>query len=164
MATPRRRLTLGGGALVILSAVGVGFVQANSAGAGSVPATANIAVAPPATAADGTDVLSAPLRLGGRGLVVHGTVTVDSPKDGLIIVQIDGGTIASVDGHSVTIAEKGGGSVTIAIDKNTRVRRDRNRAAVADLKAGDTVRVFSRIGADGAATARLIVVAAAAGG
>lgn len=162
MATPRRRLALGGGALVILSAVGVGFVQASSVGADSVYAAANNAFAPPATATDGTDVFSAALRLRGRGLIVHGTLTIDSPKDGLITVQVDGGTIAAVDAHSITIAEKGGASVTVAIDNDTRVRRDRKRATAADLKVGDTVRVVSRVAGGGAATANTIVVAPAA--
>jgi hypothetical protein len=164
MATPRKRLALGGGALVILFAVGVGFVQASSVGAGSAPAAANNAAAPATTATDGADVLPAALRLRGRGLVVHGTITIDSPKDGLITVQLDGGTIAAVDGDSVTIAEKGGGSVTVAIDKDTRVRRDRKRATAADLKVGDTVRVVSRVADGGAATARVIAVTAAPGG
>jgi hypothetical protein len=159
MTTPRRRLALGGGALVILLAVGVGFVQASSVGAGSVPATANVAAAP-VTATDGTDALLAARPMRGRGLVVHATLTIDSPKDGIITVQIDGGTIAAVDGHSVTIAEKGGGSVTVAIDTDTRVRRDRKRAAAAALKVGDAVRVVSRVAGGGGATARVIAVAA----
>jgi hypothetical protein len=161
MATSRRRLALGGGALVILSAVGVGFVQASSVGAGSVPAAANNAVAPPAMATDGTDVFSAALRLRGRGLIVHGTLTIDSPKEGLITVQIDGGTIGAVYAHSITIAEKGGTSVTVAIDNDMRVRRDRKRATAADLKVGDTVRVVSRVAGGGAATAKTIIVAPA---
>jgi hypothetical protein len=156
MATPRVRLALGGGALIILSAVGVGFVQASSAGAGPAPA----AVTQPAPAAVADAFLAAP-RLHGRGHIVHGTVTIDSPKDGLITVQIDGGTIGAVDAHSITIAEKGGGSVTVAIDSDTRVRRDRKRATAAELKVGDTVRVVSRVADGGAATAKTIIVAPA---
>jgi hypothetical protein len=163
MAISRRRLALGGSALVILSALGVGFVQANSIGPSSAPATVDVAVSAPAAAAapDGADALLAAPRQRGRRVVVHGTLTVDSPKDGLITVQIDGGTIASVDANSITIAEKGGGSVKIAIDSNTRVRRDRKRATVAELKVGETVRVVSRVAAGGAATAKAIIVAPA---
>ena len=91
----------------------------------------------------------------------HGTVTIDSPNDGLVTVQLDGGTIAAVDAHSITIAEKGGGSVTVAIDSDTRVRRDRKRATPADVKLGDTVRVVSRVTNSGAATAKAIIVAPA---
>jgi hypothetical protein len=160
MAISRRRLALGGGALVLLSALGVGFVQANSVGPSSVPAAVDAAVtAPaPATTADEADALLAAPRQRGRRLVVHGTLTIDSPKDGIITVQIDGGTIAALDANSVTIAEKGGASVTIAIDDKTRVRRDRKRATVAELKIGETVRVVSRVAAGGAATAKAIIV------
>jgi hypothetical protein len=160
MAIPRRRLALGGGALVLLTAIGVGLVQASTAGAVPVPAAVDAAVAPPAAATDQSDTFSAALRLRGRGLIVHGTVTIDSPKDGLITVQIDGGTISAVDAKTITISEKGGGSVTIATDGDTRVRRDRKRATTADLKVGDTVRVVSRV-ANGGATAKAIIVAPA---
>ena len=161
MAIPRRRLALGGGPLVLLTAVGVGFVQASSTGAAPLPAAADAPVAPPAATTGQADPLSTALRLRGRGRIVHGTITIDSPKDGLITVQVDGGTIAAVDAHSITIAEKGGGSVTVAIDSDTRVRRDRKRATPADVKLGDTVRVVSRVTNSGAATAKAIIVAPA---
>jgi hypothetical protein len=159
MAITGRRLALGGGALVLLTAVGVGFVQASSAGAASPPGAADAAVVPPAATTDQADSLTAALRLRGRGRIVHGTLTIDSPKDGLITVQVDGGTIAAIDSHSITIAEKGGGSVTVATDTDTRVRRDRKRATTGDLKVGDTVRVVSRVTNGGAATAKAIIVA-----
>jgi hypothetical protein len=163
MAISRRRLALGGGALVVLSALGVGFVQANSIGPSSALAAVDAAVTAPAlaVAADGADAFLAAPRLRGRRLVVHGTLTIDSPKNGLITIQIDGGTIAGVDANSITIAEKGGASVTVAIDNNTRVRRDRKRATAADLKVGETVRVVSRVADGGAATAKAIIVAPA---
>jgi hypothetical protein len=107
---------------------------------------------------DGVGAFGAALRVPGRGLIVHGTVTIDTRKEGLITVQVDGGTVSAVDADSVTIAEKGGGSVTVAIDTQTRVRRDRKRTTAADLKLGDTVRVVSRVGTGGKATAKLIVV------
>ena len=158
MAIPRRRLALSGGALALLTAAGVGFAQASSYGADPVAAASNGPVPQITAATDHAQGVSAGLRLRGRGRIVHGTVTIDSPKDGLITVQIDGGTIAAVDGASLTIAEKGGANVTVGIDSNTRVRRNRARAAVADLKVGDTVRVVSRVASGGAATAKAIVV------
>jgi hypothetical protein len=161
MAIPRRRLALGGGALVLLAAVGGGFVQANTASAAPPPGAADAAVVPPAATTDKADSLTAAFRLRGRGRIVHGTLTIDSPKDGLITVQVDGGTITAIDSHSITIAEKGGGSVTVATDTDTRVRRDRKRATTGDLKVGDTVRVVSRVTNGGAATAKAIIVAPA---
>ena len=162
MASPRMRVALVGGALVVLSAVGVGLVQASTAQP-AVPKPVNTTAAAPAAANPG-DGLAAPLRLRGRGIIVHGTLTIDSPKDGIVTVQVDGGTISAVDADSVTIAEKGGASVTVAIDDATRVRRERKRATPADLKVGDTVRVVSRVADAGGATAKAIVVTPPAGG
>jgi hypothetical protein len=156
MVIPRRRLALTGGSLVLLAVVGVGLVQARTIPAvvSSVATTASVTATTDLSAVES----AAALRLGGRGRVVHGTITIDSPKDGLITVQVDGGTISAVDADSVTIAEKGGASVTVAINGDTRVRRERKRATAGDLKVGDTVRVLSRVADGGSATAKLIVV------
>jgi hypothetical protein len=155
VAITRRRFALVAAAVALLTLVGFGLVQASSVGADPARSVADAPAA--AATADEVSLLAAvPLR--GRGRIVHGTVTIDSPKDGLITVQIDGGMIAAVDGASVTIAEKGGANVTVGIDSDTRVRRNRARAAVADLKVGDTVRVVSRVASGGTATARAIVV------
>jgi hypothetical protein len=156
MAIHRRRFALAGAAVALLTVVGVGLVQASSVGADP---SRPVADAPTAAAtADEASSLAAAVPLRGLRRIVHGTVTIDSPKDGLITVQIDGGTIAAVDGASLTIAEKGGANVTVGIDSDTRVRRNRARAAVADLKIGDIVRVVSRVASGGAATAKAIVV------
>jgi hypothetical protein len=159
------RVALVGGALVLLSAVGVGLAQASTVQPAVAQPVLTAAAAAPAAANDPIDAFAAPLRLRGRGLIVHGTLTVDSPKDGLITVQVDGGTISAVAADSVTIAEKGGGSVTVTINAETRVRRARTRATPADLKVGDVVRVVSRVAdGGGAATAKAIVVIPPAGG
>ena len=146
MGIPRWRLALTGGALIVLSVVGIGLVTA----------------APPpadetfdALAADVTS--DVPLRGGGRYLV-HGTITLDRPDDGLVTYQLDGGTISAVDADSISVAEEGGATVTVAIDDATRVRVNRRRASLADLKAGQRVVVVSRVGDGGAVTARLIRV------
>ena len=163
MITPSRSVLLAGTSIVLLAVIGVGLVQASSPSTTPTAVTTDPgpAAVPPAAQARAdraADRIAAAMRLRGRGMVVHGTVTFDSPKEGLITVQYDGGTISAVDADSVTIAEKGGASVTVAIDADTRVRRDRKKAAVADLKVGDTVRVVSRVAAGGAATAKSIVV------
>lgn len=157
MAIPRRRLALTGATLALLAIVGVGLVQARTV---QQPAVNSVAT----TAADNAKTnradpgMRAALRLAARGRIVHGTVTIDTPKNGLVTVQVDGGTISAVDADSVTIAEKGGGSVTVAIDADTRVRRERKKATAGDLKVGDIVRVVSRVADGGSATAKLIVV------
>jgi hypothetical protein len=151
---PRWRIALTGGALIVLTAAGIGLVQAS----GPSPADPTsaildaVAVDPGAAGATTTDARLRPLRD-----LVHGTITFDHRGEGLITVQVDGGTISSVDADSMTIAEAGGASVTVAIDDQTRVRLAGKRSTSADLKPGQTVRVISRLGDANAATARLIV-------
>lgn len=157
MKIPRWRIALTGGALIVLSAVGFGLVQASS----PAPAPTATRTAPQAAAVvqadpDAGGLADARIRAGRH--VVHGTITIDSPKEGLITIQLDGGAISAVDADSITIAEKGGGSVIVVITADTRVRIDGKRAKASDLKVGQAVRVVSRVGADGSATARRIVV------
>ena len=89
--------------------------------------------------------------------LVHATVVVDLPQAGLTTIQLDHGSISAVDAASVTIAESGGGSVTVKLADDTRVRRDGKRAAIADLKPGDELFVMSKVEAGGT-TAYLVVV------
>jgi hypothetical protein len=146
MAIPRWRIALTGGALVVLSATGIGLATAGT----PLPAANSRDTVAPVTA-------NAPLRVGGRHLV-HGTVTVDEPGGGLETYQLDGGTISAIDADSISIAESGGATVTIAIDDKTRVRIDRHRAKAGDLKTGQRVVVVSRLADNGAATAKVIRV------
>lgn len=89
--------------------------------------------------------------------LVHATVVVDLPKRGLTTLQLDHGTIAVVSATSLTIRESGGGSVTVTLGDQTRVRRDGARAAVTDLRTGDEVFAISTVEAGGT-TASLVVV------
>lgn len=79
-------------------------------------------------------------------------------RDGEIVtLQFDHGTISAIDAAAVTIAEKGGSNVTVGTNDDTRVRKGRKPATLADLAVGDEVFVVSVVD-DGAATARGIVV------
>jgi hypothetical protein len=89
--------------------------------------------------------------------LVHATVVVDLDKVGLTTIQLDHGTISAVSTSSLTISETGGGSVTIALGSETRVRRDAARAAAADLETADEVFVMSKV-EPGGSTAYLVVV------
>ena len=154
MKIPRWRIALTGGALIVLTVAGIGLVQAaapSPADPTSAILDAAVAVDPVAGDATTTDARLRPLRH-----LVHGTITFDHPDKGLITVQVDGGTISSVDADSITIAEKGGASVTVAIDDQTRVRVGGRRSTAAELKAGQTVRVISRVGDGNATTATWI--------
>jgi len=92
--------------------------------------------------------------------LVHATVLVDLPnRAGLTTIQLDHGTVATVSSSALTISETGGGSITVSLGDQTRVRKDAARAEIADLAAGDEVFVMSKV--EGAtAEAYLVVVPA----
>ena len=95
------------------------------------------------------------IHAGGRNLV-HAVVTVDR-KGTLVTFQVDRGTVASVGSGSLSIAQAGGGSETVATTDATRVRKDRKKAALADLAKGDTVVVLSKV-ENGKASATFVLV------
>lgn len=158
MRIPTWRFALTGVAIVVLLALGIGFVAASS-NTGSHPGTA---VAAPSTnpeasgapAGEGGKGLRAMLRgkglrgLGGR--IVHVTATVLDKDGKLIQVQLDHGTVQAIGGGSITVAEAGGTTVTVSTDAATIVRTGRTKGSLSDLKVGDNVFVQSRI--DGSTT------------
>ena len=95
------------------------------------------------------------LRLGQH--LVHATVVLDLPEKGLTTIQVDHGTISTVGATSLTIAEAGGTSATVTLGDETRVRRNGEKAKVADLKKGDEVFVLSKV-ESGGTVAYLVVV------
>jgi len=114
--------------------------------------------ASPAPQAARIRLAAGPLRrLAAARRLVHATVVLDLPKAGLTTIQIDHGTIASVGTTSLTIAEAGGGSPTVTLRTETRVRRNGAKAAIGDLKTGDEVFVMSKVGSGGT-VAYLVVV------
>lgn len=94
--------------------------------------------------------------------LVHATLTVDRPGTGIQTIELDHGTITALPAGSITISEAGGASVTVATDTSTRVRKERAKAALPDLRSGDQVVVVSAVGSTGPARALLIVVPPAA--
>ena len=176
MTIPRWRLALAAGAIIVLSALGGGVVQAVAAQASTPPATSTASGAPPTgvttgPTANGSDLptlaaerrLALRERLGDGGLgrlrkhLVHGTITVLDRDGKLITLQLDHGTVSAIGSGSVSIAEAGGTSVTVGTTAETRVRKDRKPASLTDLAVGDEVVVVSIV-TDGTATARRIVV------
>jgi len=110
----------------------------------------------PATARD--KALAGPLRrLAAARRLVHATVVMDLPKTGLTTIQVDHGTISAAGATSLTIAEAGGGSANVTLESETRVRRNGDKAAIADLKVGDEVFTLSKI-ESGGTVAYLVVV------
>ena len=181
MTIPRWRLALTAGALVVLGAVGGGFVQA-----AATPPTPDAAAAAGAGTASDPDgallldtlalmrdptssgaavpaqLLALRDRVGSRllnvrGRLVHGSLTVLDRDGKLVTYQLDHGTVSAIGGASITITESGGSNVTVSTSSTTRVRKDAKRATLTDLKAGDDVVVRSTV-VGGSATANLVVV------
>jgi hypothetical protein len=176
MRIPTWRIALTGGAIVVLLALGIGFVAASS----SVPATAPAAAAAAPTAAP--DASGQPDRPGAGGLrkwllehpriaarlgdrlgagrhLVHVVGTFTDKDGNLVTIQLDHGTVQSVGSGSLTIAEAGGSTVTVSTDDQTKVFVGRNDGTLADVKAGQTVFVQSRV--DGSTLAKRILIAPA---
>ena len=161
-----RRTVLVTGSAIILGLAGIGLVQAAALGSRSeaVPADAPI-VLDSAFAADqlATDPAAADraagalLRLRFWQRLVHATATLDLPNKGLTTVQLDHGTVAAIDADSLTITEKGGGSVTVALGDDTRYRKDGAPVKHADIKSGDVVYVMSLVESAGSG-AYLVVI------
>jgi hypothetical protein len=155
MARPRWRLAIVAGALIILSTVGVGLAQA--APAPAVPSASVAEAAPPLLGERLRERVGerGPGRLGRH--LVHGTVTFVGRDGELVTLQFDHGTVSAIGDDTVTIAEAGGASETVATTAETRVRKDRKPAKLTDLAVGDEVFVVSVVDG-GTATARGIVV------
>jgi hypothetical protein len=94
--------------------------------------------------------------------LVHATLTVDRPGAGIQTFNLDHGKITALTPGSMTLAEAGGSNVTLRTDTTTRVRKDRGKATLADLKSGDEIVVVSLVDGTGAARAILVMVPPAA--
>jgi len=160
MRIPTWRFALTGVAIVLLLALGIGFVAASSntpnhQGTAVVAASANPAASGDRAGKPGDKGLRGllkgkGLRLGLGGRVVHVTATVQDKDGKLIQLQLDHGTVQAIGGGSITVAEAGGTNVTVSTDASTVVRTGRTAGSLGDLKVGDQVFVQSRI--DGGAT------------
>jgi hypothetical protein len=95
------------------------------------------------------------LRLGQH--FVHATILLDLPQKGLTTIQVDHGTISAVSATSLVIAETGGTSATVTLGDETRVRRNGEKAKMADLEKGDEVFVMSKV-ESGGTVAYLVIV------
>ena len=150
-----RRLALAGGTVAILGLVLAGAGALASGGSPGGPAGGDVAAAADALlAADTTTDSATPVRIPARQLrrlaawqrLVHATATLDLPAaGGLTTVQLDHGTIGAVSSTSLTITEAGGGSVTVTLATDTKVRRHGAKATTSDLATGDEVFALSRV-------------------
>ena len=95
-------------------------------------------------------------RLAGWQRLVHATVVVDLKQGGLTTIQLDHGTISAINATTLTIKEAGGGSVTVTLADETRVRRAGTKATIGDLKTADEVFVMSKL--EGGSTKAYLVL------
>lgn len=161
MQIPTGRLALAAAAVLVLATVGMGAVAAVAPPAAPDPVdetTLELPVLEPDGAAGAADVPRLRQLLGRR--MVHAEVVIDRGEKGLVTVQADRGTIQAIGAGSLTIAQAGSRTETVATGEATRVRKDRQKAALADLAVGDQVLVLSRL-EGGKAVAYLVVVPAA---
>ncbi len=154
MRIPSWRVALTGATIVVLLALGIGFVAA-STNTASQPAT-QAAASTANPDASGTPNGNSPkglrgllqgrgLRLGLGNRVVHVTAIVKDRNGNLIQLQLDHGTVAAIGAGSITISEAGGTNVTVTTDASTVVRTGRTIGTLSDIKVGDQVFVQSRI-------------------
>ena len=158
MRITTRRLGFAGAAVLVLAVAGIG-VAAAAPPVGADPAEPAALERPAIEAGDDLTTADAPGQL--RRLLnrrmVHAEIVLDRGAEGLVTVQLDRGTIKAIGARSLTIAQAGDRTETVATGDTTRVRKDRQRATLADLRVGDQVLVVSRV-ETGKAEASLVVV------
>lgn len=109
----------------------------------------------------------APMKMRGHkrhfgGPALRSEAVVPVPDgEGYQTVRMDSGTLESVDGDTLTIAEADGTKVEIPVGEDTVVRRDHEEAAVGDLVVGDHVKAI-RVRPDGGETTTKAVMALSA--
>ena len=67
-----------------------------------------------------------------------------------------GGKITAINGNTLTIETMGGKTAQVNVTDQTKIRKDRQKAALADLKVGDMIMVRGQQGSDGAWQAEMI--------
>lgn len=75
--------------------------------------------------------------------LVHAEATLDLPERGLTTFALDHGTITAVSATSVALKAADDSSVTVQADAETKVRKERQKAALSDLAIGSEVFVLS---------------------
>jgi hypothetical protein len=161
-----RRTVLVTGFAVILGLAGIGLAQAAAfasrpdARSAIAPAVLDTAFAADQVASDpaaADRAAGALLKLRFWQRLVHATATLDLPDKGRTTVQLDHGTVAAIGTASLTVAETGGASVTVALGDETRYRKDGTRVKAGAIKTGDAIYVMSLVGSAGS-EAYLVVV------
>jgi hypothetical protein len=67
------------------------------------------------------------------------------------------GTVVSVGSDNIVLKPEDGEPVTVKIEKDTRIRKNRQEVSLTDFKAGDHVMVFGKAGSDKTFTAAAVM-------
>jgi hypothetical protein len=164
MSTPRWRLAIIAGVLLLLTAVDAGFAQAAPSSASvSMAASAPAEFEPGQPGPLGERLRALRDRFGDGRLgrlrqhLVHGTFTVLNRDGELITIQLDHGDVSAIGDGTITISEAGDASVTVNTTSDTKIRKGGGPSSLAALGVGDEVVIHSIV-EDGSATAKFIFV------
>lgn len=151
-------------------ALGLGMVGSAVAGARTERlATTDDTIAALSAAADGSTAETPapqarkgrPGRAGGPAMrmarrLVHGEFTVKT-KDGFEQVFLQKGAVTSVSASSIELKSPDGFTKAYPVSADTKVRKDKKKAAIGDVKTGDKALVLGSV-KDGSYTLRMVVV------
>lgn len=129
--------------IALAGAVGVGVASADPTPSPTTP-TATASPTPGATPAKPSKAdkqkKKAKRDIAARAL--HGEVTLGGKKK-TRVVDFQRGTVSEVSSSSITVKSVDGFSATYVVDAKTVVRHAKEKAAIADVKNGDKVRVVA---------------------
>ena len=138
--------------LALAGAVGVGVASADPTPAPSASPSATTSPGAPTTApapGQGAKKKAAKAdkaaKKGKRDLArraLHGEVTLGGKK--AKVVDFQRGTVKAVSDSSITVVSKDDFTATYVVDAKTKVRQAKQQASIADVKAGDKVRVVAQ--------------------
>jgi hypothetical protein len=90
--------------------------------------------------------------------LVHAEATVTGPDGELIVLGFDHGSVTSIAGGTLTLAEEGKTTRSVSVDDATIVYVGREDGTVDDVTAGAEVFVQSRVDGGTALAKRILVV------
>lgn len=68
------------------------------------------------------------------------------------------GEVTAISGNAITVKTKDGSTTTVNVTDQTRFRKERQEAKLADIKVGDNVFVRGQKGSDGSVQAEMVAV------
>lgn len=138
MNTRNKLLTAGIATLALTGGVGVSLASADTPSP-TPSASPSTSAAPKADKkVDKADQKRKSL----QARALHGEATVGGAKKQRV-VDFQRGTVDKVSATSITIKSADGFTATYVVDANTKVRKDKEPAKIADVRAADRVRIVA---------------------